>query len=259
MTILTIYMIIYIHMSLYWMIDSHWMCMCRLCRHVLDFYCCFQTMMDTTYDSKLTPLKTYLEPLKADAFACSTCVQWQGKSDHPRQRYGMIMVVSCCFHVVSISRMAISGYLSINHQAIYGPYGSSQLIPTWLLKCATTLSRMRRWPPSEKAFMRCDETRRRSQRLQGSLAQDEATISDVCLEIGRWVAAGGKSLMVESDCRLAMWYDVYKLNGWVRSFCVILGDRMQRTLVTVREWIYLLDLAIFLVYQLHLSKVANRV
>ena len=84
-------------MSLYWIIDSHWMCMCRLCRHVLDFYCCFQTMMDTTYDSKLTPLKSYLEPLKADAFACSTCVQWQGKSDHPRQRYGMIMVVSCCF------------------------------------------------------------------------------------------------------------------------------------------------------------------
>ena len=40
---------------------------------------------------------------------------------------------------------------------------------------------------------------------------------------------------------------------------VILGDRMQRTLVTVKEWIYLLDLAIFLVYQLHLSKVANRV
>ena len=145
-------------MSLYWIIDSNWMCMCRLCRHVLDFYCCFQTMMDTTYDSKSTPLKTYLELGTPQSW----CLRWfhmcPMAGDHPRQRYGMIMVVSCCFHVVSISRMAISGYLSINHQAIYGPYGSSQLIPTWLLKCATTLSRMRRWPPPRK--LSCDATRR---------------------------------------------------------------------------------------------------
>jgi hypothetical protein len=220
MTIFTIYiMIIYIHMSLYWIIDSHWMCMCRLCRHVLDFYSCFQTVMDTTYDSKLTPLKTYLEPLKADAFAgFSTCVQWHlGKSDHPRQRYGMIMVVSCCFHVVSISRMAISGYLSINHQAIYGPYGSSQLIPTWLLKCATTLSRMRRWPPSEKAFMRCDETRRRSQRLQGSLAQDEATFvwkSDGgwLLEANRWWL--NRTVGWQCDTMYINWMAEYALFVW---------------------------------------------
>ena len=109
MTILTIYiywLYIYIYICLCtgWLILIECVCVDSVDMY-FDFYCCFQTMMDTTYDSKLTPLKTYpgtpqswclrlfhMCPMAGEVWP-SKATLWD---DH-----GSFMLFPCCFHIAN--------------------------------------------------------------------------------------------------------------------------------------------------------------